>query len=181
MRSAVRLVMLASARRAAWPLYGASTSLRRASGEAGKWKKRNVALTVSYLGTRFHGLQYWPTSSPEPCTWPKGRRIARLAALLSHRLTQRGADEAVENVVEGAAYRAGCIAKDNFQTPSKIGLMRACRTDRGVHAARNVLRMKVRRGGSVGAGASLLTDGATAARARARVGASAAGAADGVQ
>lgn len=165
--------MLVSVCRAAGPLHGMSAPLRRASGEAGKWKKRNVALTISYLGTRFHGLQYWPTSSPEPCTWRTMAPAASLAGRIPRRLTPRGADEAVENVVEGAAYRAGCISKENFHTPSKFGLMRACRTDRGVHAARNVLRMKV------GAALPSVTPGPLTPM-PALVPAPAAGAADGV-
>lgn len=121
------------------PEYG----LRWSGSEASGWKKRVVALTVSYLGTRFHGLQYWPHGGPVHCPWVTPMCRAWEPAAY-RRAPVRPADEAIENVVEEAAYRAGCISKDNYHSPNKIGLSRACRTDRGVHAVANVLRIKVR-------------------------------------
>lgn len=50
---------------------------------------------------------------------------------------------AVENVLFEALVRAGAISKDNSDDPTKVNFARAARTDKGVHAAGNVVSMKM--------------------------------------
>ncbi|MCO5601896.1 hypothetical protein L7F22_056022 [Adiantum nelumboides] len=42
-----------------------------------------------------------------------------------------------------AFCKAGAVSKDNAVNPNKVGLQRAARTDRGVHAAGNLLTLKL--------------------------------------
>lgn len=49
----------------------------------------------------------------------------------------------IEGDIFDVMCNAGCVSKDNAVNPSKVGLQRAARTDRGVHAAGNLLNLKL--------------------------------------
>ncbi|GAA5867676.1 hypothetical protein JCM1840_006654 [Sporobolomyces johnsonii] len=51
--------------------------------------------------------------------------------------------ETIEGEVFKALVKAGAISEDNSNNPQKVSLARAARTDAGVHAALNVLSLKV--------------------------------------
>ncbi|KIY53389.1 pseudouridine synthase [Fistulina hepatica ATCC 64428] len=52
-------------------------------------------------------------------------------------------DNTVENVLFKALVRVGAVSQDNSDDPVKVNLARAARTDKGVHAAGNVVSMKL--------------------------------------
>ncbi|EGO22351.1 hypothetical protein SERLADRAFT_473077 [Serpula lacrymans var. lacrymans S7.9] len=49
----------------------------------------------------------------------------------------------IEGVLFGALVRAGAVSQDNADDPVKVSLGRAARTDAGVHAAGNLVSMKL--------------------------------------
>lgn len=75
--------------------------------------KRKVACLIGYCGTGYHGMQVNPP----------------------------------EKTIEGDLFKAfvdaGAISKDNANDPKKSSFMRAARTDKGVHAAGNVVSLKL--------------------------------------
>jgi tRNA pseudouridine38-40 synthase len=79
-------------------------------------RKRKVALAVMYRGSAYCGLQL-----------------------------QNGAGQAGQPTVErelmDAVYAAGGISKENMNDTQKIKWQRAARTDKGVHAAGNILSL----------------------------------------
>ncbi|KLU90263.1 tRNA pseudouridine synthase 1 [Magnaporthiopsis poae ATCC 64411] len=78
-----------------------------------KRPKRKVAVLMGYAGTGYKGMQ------------------------INHQ----------EKTIEGDLFRAfveaGAISKANASDPRKVSLMRCARTDKGVHAASNVVSLKV--------------------------------------
>ncbi|EJU03640.1 tRNA pseudouridine synthase [Dacryopinax primogenitus] len=83
-------------------------------GEEGKrLPKRKVALLIGFCGTGCHGMQYNPP----------------------HRT--------IEGILFDALVKAGCVSADNADDPTKVALSRAARTDTGVHAAGNLVSMKI--------------------------------------
>lgn len=75
--------------------------------------KRKVALLIAYNGTGYSGLQI----NPDAIT--------------------------IESTLEAAVHRAGGIADENAGDFKKIGWARTARTDKGVHAAGNVVCFKM--------------------------------------
>lgn len=75
--------------------------------------KRKVAVLIGYCGTGYHGMQVNP---PE---------------------------KTIEGDLFQAFVDAGAISKDNANDPKKSSFMRAARTDKGVHAAGNVVSLKL--------------------------------------
>lgn len=75
--------------------------------------KRRVAVLFGYCGVGYSGLQVNPGV------------------------------KTIEGNVFDVFCRAGCVSKDNAVNPNKVGLQRAARTDRGVHAAGNLLNVKL--------------------------------------
>ena len=49
----------------------------------------------------------------------------------------------IEGVLFDALVRVGAVSSDNADNPTKVGLGRAARTDAGVHAAGNLVNMKL--------------------------------------
>lgn len=74
--------------------------------------KKKVALLLAYSGANYSGLQLNPGATT------------------------------IESVVMEAAGRAGLIWERNQGDPKKIDWQRSCRTDKGVHAAGNVISFK---------------------------------------
>jgi tRNA pseudouridine38-40 synthase len=75
--------------------------------------KRKVAVMMGYAGTGYHGMQ------------------------IMHN------EKTIEGDVFAAFVAAGAIAKTNADDPKKSGLTRCARTDKGVHAAGNVISLKL--------------------------------------
>lgn len=75
--------------------------------------KRKVACLIGYCGTGYHGMQVNP---PE---------------------------KTIEGDLFSAFVAAGAVSKDNANDPKKSSFMRAARTDKGVHAAGNVVSLKL--------------------------------------
>ncbi|PWN31125.1 pseudouridine synthase [Jaminaea rosea] len=74
--------------------------------------KRPVALLFGYCGVGYSGLQINPGV------------------------------KTIEGDIFDVLCNAGCVSKDNAVNPNKVSLQRSARTDRGVHAAGNLLNMK---------------------------------------
>ena len=79
----------------------------------GRLPKRKVAVKFGYCGIGYSGLQINPGV------------------------------KTIEGDIFDAFCRAGAVSKDNAVNPNKVGLQRAARTDRGVHAAGNLLSLKL--------------------------------------
>lgn len=91
-----------------------STNSAGASGSSGeRLPKRKVAVKFGYCGIGYSGLQINPGV------------------------------KTIEGDIFDAFCSAGAVSKDNAVNPNKVGLQRAARTDRGVHAAGNLLSLKL--------------------------------------
>ncbi|KAK3357907.1 pseudouridine synthase [Lasiosphaeria hispida] len=75
--------------------------------------KRKVAVLIGYAGTGYHGIQ------------------------INHK------ERTIEGDIFAAFVTTGAIAKANADDPKKSSLVRCARTDKGVHAAGNVLSLKL--------------------------------------
>ncbi|KAJ8099854.1 pseudouridine synthase [Lipomyces tetrasporus] len=75
--------------------------------------KRKVACMIGYCGTGYHGMQINPPQ------------------------------KTIEGDIFNAFVKAGAISQDNSNDPKKSAFMRAARTDKGVHAAGNVISLKL--------------------------------------
>lgn len=75
--------------------------------------KRKVAVVIGYAGTGYHGIQ------------------------INHK------EKTIEGDIFAAFVAAGAISKANADDPKKSSLVRCARTDKGVHAAGNVLSLKL--------------------------------------
>ncbi|KAI8991141.1 pseudouridine synthase [Mycotypha africana] len=75
--------------------------------------KIKAALLVGYNGTGYQGMQLNPNAA------------------------------SIEGVIFDALCKAEAISKDNADDPRKSNWMRAARTDKGVHAAGNILSLKM--------------------------------------
>ncbi|PWN40023.1 pseudouridine synthase [Ceraceosorus guamensis] len=111
----------------------------RAVGEDGergaRLPKRKVAIYFGYCGIGYSGLQINPGV------------------------------KTIEGDIFDAFCKVGAVSKENAVNPVKVGLQRAARTDRGVHAAGNLLTLKLileapnlPQGGVVGAVNDLLPE-----------------------
>ena len=76
-------------------------------------RKSKVAVMIGYAGTGYHGIQ------------------------INHK------DKTIEGDLFAAFVAAGAISKANADDPKKSSLVRCARTDKGVHAAGNVLSLKL--------------------------------------
>ncbi|KAI0741709.1 tRNA pseudouridine synthase [Daedaleopsis nitida] len=83
--------------------------------KAPRLPKRPCALLIGFCGEGYNGMQIQPD--------PKVRTI--------------------EGVLFDALIKVGAVSKDNSDNPTKVKLGRAARTDAGVHAAGNVVSMKL--------------------------------------
>ncbi|CEG71386.1 Putative tRNA pseudouridine synthase [Rhizopus microsporus] len=75
--------------------------------------KKKVALLIGFNGTGYQGLQLNPNS------------------------------KTIEGEVFEALCKANGVSKDNANDPKKVNWMRCARTDKGVHAAGNILSLKM--------------------------------------
>ncbi|KAG6886242.1 hypothetical protein C0993_010804 [Termitomyces sp. T159_Od127] len=82
--------------------------------KAPRLPKRQSALLIGFCGSGYSGMQIQPDHS-----------------------------KTIEGVLFQALVRAGAVSQDNADDPVKIGLARAARTDAGVHAAGNLVSLKM--------------------------------------
>ena len=75
--------------------------------------KRKVAVLIGYSGTGYHGLQ------------------------INHK------DKTIEGDIFAALVAAKAISKANADDPRKSSFVRCARTDKGVHAAGNMISLKL--------------------------------------
>ncbi|KAI9310663.1 pseudouridine synthase [Dichotomocladium elegans] len=75
--------------------------------------KRKVALMIGFNGTGYQGMQYNP------------------------------AIRSIEQTLFEALCKAGAVSIDNSSDPKKVQLVRAARTDKGVHAVGNLVSLKM--------------------------------------
>ena len=75
--------------------------------------KRKVAVMIGYSGTGYKGMQISPS------------------------------EKTIEGDLFTAFVQAGAISKPNADDPKKSGLVRCARTDKGVHAAGNMISLKL--------------------------------------
>ena len=75
--------------------------------------KRKVAVLIGYSGTGYKGMQISPS------------------------------EKTIEGDLFNAFIAAGAIAKTNADDPKKASLVRCARTDKGVHAAGNMISLKL--------------------------------------
>ncbi|KAG0206613.1 tRNA pseudouridine synthase 1 [Mortierella sp. GBA30] len=78
-----------------------------------KIPKRKVALLMGYCGTGYQGMQVNPNA------------------------------KTIEGDLFKAMVQAGAVSKDNSDDIKKVSMMRSARTDKGVHAAGNVVSLKM--------------------------------------
>ncbi|SPO29809.1 related to PUS1 - pseudouridine synthase 1 [Ustilago trichophora] len=83
------------------------------SSSSDRLPKRKVAVKFGYCGIGYSGLQINPGV------------------------------KTIEGDIFDAFCTAGAVSSDNAVNPNKVGLQRAARTDRGVHAAGNLLSLKL--------------------------------------
>ncbi|SJL03869.1 uncharacterized protein ARMOST_07226 [Armillaria ostoyae] len=81
--------------------------------------KRMCALLLGFCGSGYRGMQFQRAQSGRPAV------------------------ATIEGTLFDALVRAGAISKDNSDDPVKVNLQRAARTDAGVHAAGNVVSLKM--------------------------------------
>ncbi|KAI7226635.1 pseudouridine synthase [Hortaea werneckii] len=79
----------------------------------GRKPKRKVAVLIGYSGTGYKGMQITPH------------------------------EETIEGDLFKAFVKAGAISKANADDPKKASLVRCARTDKGVHAAGNMISLKL--------------------------------------
>ncbi|KAI8091188.1 pseudouridine synthase [Gilbertella persicaria] len=75
--------------------------------------KKKVALLIGFNGSRYQGMQANPGA------------------------------QTIESVLFDALCKAGAVSSSNAMDPKKVQLMRAARTDKGVHASCNVVSLKM--------------------------------------
>ena len=78
-----------------------------------KFKKTKVALLIAYNGENFLGMQ----------------------------INNNG--PTIEHELHNAFFKSGGVSAANANVPSKVGFTRAARTDKGVHAAGNVVALNL--------------------------------------
>ncbi|KAF7308256.1 PseudoU-synth-1 domain-containing protein [Mycena chlorophos] len=95
--------------------YGTKRNVAPENGEpkAPRLPKRMCALLIGFCGSGYSGMQI-----------QQGTRT-------------------IENTLFDALVRVGAVSKDNADDPTKVSLGRAARTDAGVHAAGNVVALKM--------------------------------------
>ncbi|KAG0349237.1 tRNA pseudouridine synthase 1 [Podila humilis] len=91
-----------------------STDVKTEDGEKeARIPKRKIALMLGYCGTGYQGMQVNPGA------------------------------KSIEGELFKAMVKAGAVSKDNADDIKKVSMMRAARTDKGVHAAGNVVSLKM--------------------------------------
>jgi len=93
------------------------------------WPKKKVAIMMGYCGTGYQGMQLY-----------QRKALLILNFFLWHRNPNV---RTIEAELFNALCKEGLVSDDNAIDPKKIGWMRSCRTDKGVHAAGQVVSLKM--------------------------------------
>ncbi|KAK2463585.1 hypothetical protein APHAL10511_004336 [Amanita phalloides] len=101
-------------RREQAPVEGEEESTESTEPKAHRLPKRQCALLIGFCGTGYSGMQFQPDVS-----------------------------RTIEGTLFNALVDVGAVSTDNADDPVKVNLARAARTDAGVHAARNIVSMKM--------------------------------------
>ncbi|CAE6458384.1 unnamed protein product [Rhizoctonia solani] len=83
--------------------------------KAPRLPKKKVAVLIGFCGTGYNGMQ----------------------------IQREEGTNTIENTLFAAMVKAGAVSKDNSDDPVKVNFQRAARTDAGVHAAGNVVSLKM--------------------------------------
>lgn len=155
-----------------------SAQRRQFCTEAPAWKKRTLLLSLSYLGTNYHGLQYCPTSLPCACLRrlgcqpliPTTAQSPRSRMFLSRQPMLQGAFASqIGEIRTSWDWRAGvgpiaaCVLRMWPVAPRLHASAPRYRPERRlsicaqVHAVRNAVRIKVSRACQPSRGHAALT------------------------
>ncbi|CAG8955058.1 hypothetical protein HYFRA_00007072 [Hymenoscyphus fraxineus] len=93
--------------------YAATTFTKEEIEAEGRKPKKKVAVLIGYAGSGYKGMQI------------------------------NGSEKTIEGDIFKAFVAAGAISKANADDPKKSTLVRCARTDKGVHAAGNVISLKL--------------------------------------
>jgi len=116
-----------------WRLFGTREGARVGSDNTtrweweddkrpGQWAKRRLALSIGYLGTRYHGLQ-------KTRTRPVTESVLDVPAAIAAALKAKDLPT-VELALEKALHAAGCITTSNLGDLDRLGWSRMARTDK---------------------------------------------------
>lgn len=96
-------------------------------------RKDKVALLVGFNGTGYQGMQMYV------------RDISEYRILFTHvcHIFRNPGVKSIEEDLFAALCKAGAVSRANSESPKKVQLIRAARTDKGVHAACNVVSLKM--------------------------------------
>jgi len=86
--------------------------LHHQTSESQKPKKQKVAMLLAYCGSSYQGMQINPNA------------------------------RTIESELHAAFAKSGVVSPENALDPSKVNFVRSCRTDKGVHAAGQVVSLK---------------------------------------
>ncbi|EPQ56520.1 pseudouridine synthase [Gloeophyllum trabeum ATCC 11539] len=117
----------------------------KAKGKQGKDKKAKPKGKGRRRGTRQDGSGDEGESGPKTPRLPK-RQCALLIGFCGtgcNGMQIQPNVRTIEGVLFDALVKAGAVSQDNADDPVKVNLGRAARTDAGVHAAGNVVSMKL--------------------------------------
>jgi tRNA pseudouridine(38-40) synthase len=107
---------------------------RDVSEKAPRLPKRQSAILLGFCGTGCAGMQMLVCCN----TVPEKKGSLALTILFSQPDTRT-----IEGVLFDALVRVGAVSSDNADDPTKVSLGRAARTDAGVHAAGNLVSLKL--------------------------------------
>lgn len=111
------------------PIYATKFSKEEIDAEE-RQPKRKVAVMIGYSGSGYKGMQL--------CVY---LYILVLFPLLT--LARNHHEKTIEGDLFAALVAAGAISKANADDPKKSSFVRCARTDRGVHAAGNIVSLKM--------------------------------------
>jgi tRNA pseudouridine38-40 synthase len=100
--------------------------------KAPRLPKRQSAILLGFCGTGCAGMQMSVSEY----------RVGKSTPILTMLYSQRDA-RTIEGVLFGALVRVGAVSSDNADDSTKVSLGRAARTDAGVHAAGNLVSLKL--------------------------------------
>ncbi len=113
------------------PIYATQFTKEEIESEVKK-PKRKVAVLLGYSGSGYKGMQLWVLAGLSPLDFTGNLTVYR-----NHR------EKTIEGDLFAAMVAAGAISKANADDPKKSSLIRCARTDKGVHAAGNIISLKL--------------------------------------
>ena len=111
------------------PIYATRFSQEEIEAQEKK-PKRKVAVMVGYSGSGYKGMQLYVWDKLTSC----------ISSLKAGRTPK---EKTIEGDLFSAFVAAGAISKANADDPKKSSFVRCARTDKGVHAAGNLISLKL--------------------------------------